>query len=190
MSTNNICSLDFCDRFANVKGYCSAHYEQIFRRGIEPKPIRKIVSKKTNVNTICCLDYCDKPAQGRGYCGTHYAQITRYGLGSPRPVLAYGTKEKKCDAPWCERMTFSAKLCKPCQRKTYRYKITVEQYINLKQVCEVCGGDNKIHIDHNHITGNFRGVLCAQCNAALGLLKENSEIISSLSKYIEERNNV
>lgn len=38
--------------------------------------------------------------------------------------------------------------------------------------------------DHN--TQQIRGELCTQCNAALGLLKENAERISGLIKYLKQ----
>lgn len=51
--------------------------------------------------------------------------------------------------------------------------------------CEVCSIEIDLVIDHCHDTGNFRGVLCRQCNAAIGLLKENKENIKKLLEYSE-----
>ncbi len=55
--------------------------------------------------------------------------------------------------------------------------------------CWVCGelqGTRKyLHsIDHNHKTGEFRGILCSGCNTAIGLLKDSPEIGESLVQYI------
>ena len=139
----------------------------------------------------CKLDYCDNKIAvvSLGYCGTHYAQVTRYGYCEPQPVRTF-EKEKKCDAPWCERMVFSAELCVPCYKRRTRYGLSIEQYISMEQKCEVCGELNNIHIDHNHLTGKFRGVLCNTCNTSLGLLKEDAERIIALAKYAKERCNV
>lgn len=38
-------------------------------------------------------------------------------------------------------------------------------------------------VDHNHDTGEVRGLLCSQCNRALGLLKDNPELIQGLLNY-------
>ena len=71
------------------------------------------------------------------------------------------------------------------------YLLMLEQQ-NYK--CACCGIDAKeagikgLVIDHNHITGAVRQLLCTQCNTALGLLKEDTEIINNLLKYIRKHN--
>lgn len=59
--------------------------------------------------------------------------------------------------------------------------------------CEVCGAfgnDTKkgIVYDHNHNTGKFRGWICLRCNVALGMVKDNIEILQNLIKYLEDNN--
>lgn len=39
-------------------------------------------------------------------------------------------------------------------------------------------------VDHNHITGKIRGLLCADCNRALGQFKESSDILIGALKYL------
>ena len=39
-------------------------------------------------------------------------------------------------------------------------------------------------IDHNHDTGNVRGLLCNECNVALGLLKDDVDTVTGLLKYL------
>lgn len=43
-----------------------------------------------------------------------------------------------------------------------------------------------IHVDHDHITGVIRSLLCHYCNSALGLLKEDPAIIKNMLLYIEK----
>ncbi len=55
--------------------------------------------------------------------------------------------------------------------------------------CPICqrnlnSGHIKLSIDHNHTTGKVRGVLCNRCNIALGMLKENPEIIKQAIAYL------
>ena len=46
---------------------------------------------------------------------------------------------------------------------------------------------NKWHTDHDHQTGNVRGILCAQCNLTLGHAQENPVRLAALIAYLEER---
>ena len=58
--------------------------------------------------------------------------------------------------------------------------------LNQNNCCAIClrninEFDNRLHIDHDHKTGLFRGLLCYNCNAGLGNFKDN---IKSLKKAI------
>jgi hypothetical protein len=44
-----------------------------------------------------------------------------------------------------------------------------------------------LHVDHDHVTGKIRGLLCLECNTALGSLHDNIERIKSLLSYAEEK---
>jgi hypothetical protein len=41
------------------------------------------------------------------------------------------------------------------------------------------------HVDHCHTTGKLRGILCKNCNWALGLLKDKTQAIKGLGQYLE-----
>jgi len=62
--------------------------------------------------------------------------------------------------------------------------------------CYLCLGEgfvmnNKIHherlaVDHCHESGEVRKLLCHNCNRALGLFKDNPELLRKAAKYIED----
>jgi Recombination endonuclease VII len=63
-------------------------------------------------------------------------------------------------------------------------------------VCAACGKPEQstykgkprmLAVDHCHVTGRVRGLLCGHCNRALGLLRENPEHIKALLLYVETR---
>jgi hypothetical protein len=59
-----------------------------------------------------------------------------------------------------------------------RYGITAEEVDRLieKQngVCPICQTEpNRWHVDHDHATGEVRGMLCHHCNTALGNLRDD-----------------
>ena len=47
--------------------------------------------------------------------------------------------------------------------------------------------DRRLCIDHNHDTEKPRGLLCHNCNTALGLLGDNTQVILGLSQYLAQR---
>ena len=100
--------------------------------------------------------------------------------------------------------TSKSTLCKLCSHKRaarynktiYRYKkygITEEFFSNMLQsqnnACAICNrdfiGGTDIKIDHDHKTGQVRGLLCHNCNTGLGHFKDNIKIFQSTIKYLE-----
>lgn len=57
-------------------------------------------------------------------------------------------------------------------------------------VCAICNSPPApgkiLCVDHNHATGKLRGLLCTNCNTALGLLKESPATAESLIRYIKK----
>jgi hypothetical protein len=54
--------------------------------------------------------------------------------------------------------------------------------------CAVCGVSEemcttRLHMDHNHVTGNFRGWLCPRCNKILGMAKDSADLLIRLATY-------
>ena len=55
--------------------------------------------------------------------------------------------------------------------------------------CEVCGVPEiecrrRLHLDHDHETGEFRGWLCGNCNSAAGHLKDSVALTYNLLEYL------
>jgi Recombination endonuclease VII len=78
-----------------------------------------------------------------------------------------------------------------------QYGLTEEQYEQLLNKQNNCcaiwdtlkiEGRNNLHIDHDHETGTIRGLLCSNCNTALGLLKENLILFNKAVNYLSRRN--
>lgn len=70
------------------------------------------------------------------------------------------------------------------------YGLTYETYLEMvrsqNSKCLICGNHNeKLHVDHNHITKQVRGLLCFNCNGGLGQFKDNLTNIKNAVQYME-----
>jgi hypothetical protein len=52
-------------------------------------------------------------------------------------------------------------------------------------VCPICLTPNPQHVDHDHVTGKVRSVLCFNCNGGLGQFKDNPELLHRAADYVE-----
>ena len=74
-----------------------------------------------------------------------------------------------------------------------KYGITIEKYEILlaeqNGCCAIClavtGSDGKrLAVDHNHETGEVRGLLCDNCNTGLGMFKDNPSLLAKAINYL------
>lgn len=79
------------------------------------------------------------------------------------------------------------------------YGITIDEYNKLLEKqnyrCAICGGEGflmdssrhkiKLVVDHDHNTGVVRGLLCHNCNRALGLFHDNEKDLLSAIDYLK-----
>ncbi|MBT2211833.1 endonuclease VII domain-containing protein [Actinomadura sp. NEAU-AAG7] len=54
-------------------------------------------------------------------------------------------------------------------------------------VCVICLRAEAKHVDHNHLTGVVRGILCFRCNGALGQFHEDPRCLGDAAEYLEYR---
>lgn len=82
----------------------------------------------------------------------------------------------------------------------YRFKLTVAQRTEMEvkqnNLCAVCnksetvldfqtGKVKRLSVDHNHTTGEIRGLLCSQCNLGLGHLDDSFDLLLKAAKYLQ-----
>lgn len=78
------------------------------------------------------------------------------------------------------------------------FNMTPEQYnamlVSQNDRCAICpatepgGRAKRFHVDHDHVTGKVRGLLCSACNLAIGMMKDSPEILRKAATYLEVPN--
>jgi len=72
--------------------------------------------------------------------------------------------------------------------------ITLEMYNQMlshqDNRCAICGIQadaikTALAVDHNHTTGQIRGLLCMKCNRGIGYLKDSIETLEKAKLYLE-----
>lgn len=80
-----------------------------------------------------------------------------------------------------------------------KYGLTIAQrdqmLVDQKFKCAICniyldGSSQRLiaSVDHNHTTGEVRGLLCGNCNTALGLFYESEDTLLNAISYLKRYN--
>ncbi len=92
------------------------------------------------------------------------------------------------------------KKAKERARTIGKYGITMEDYNRMlaeqKGMCAICsrpersrlrigGVIRSLAVDHDHKTGEVRGLLCEACNRSIAQLGEDPKILRSAAEYLE-----
>jgi hypothetical protein len=105
---------------------------------------------------------------------------------------------------YCKNEKHPSRPIAPEIRRRYylahRYDMTPEEYEDLWEAqdgrCAICqkiahvmdlrtGSPRRLAIDHDHQTGKIRGLLCHDCNVAIGHLNDDVEILYKAISYLE-----
>lgn len=72
-----------------------------------------------------------------------------------------------------------------------KYGITQAEYTALLTAqgghCAICPATEKLVVEHNHATGEVRGIVCRSCNTALGMSGDSPSRLLGLAQYLLNR---
>lgn len=72
------------------------------------------------------------------------------------------------------------------------YGISIEEYDEMytrqSGKCKICHGkfEGTPNVDHDHATGEVRGLLCGKCNAGIGYFSENVTWLARAIEYLND----
>ncbi len=91
--------------------------------------------------------------------------------------------------------------CKQCKKLENRerwlknkFKLSLNEYDDMLQIqkdkCGICGSLNNneksLAVDHDHKTNGIRGLLCLNCNTALGSFRDSIRLLKRAIGYLEK----
>lgn len=191
MSNSKTCSVDGCERKHKAHGLCSTH---LYRRdkGLPMEvPVRQYENER-----ICKVDGCENSRVGGDgtYCPMHRRRMVRRGDagGAERLRARFG------EAEWSKTNVRRRKNLLDW------YGLTAEEYDRLfvKQNgrCAICKrtspgsararSNMSFCVDHDHLTGHVRGLLCSPCNRAIGMLKDDPDVLEAAARYIRSHRQI
>jgi hypothetical protein len=165
------CSEDTCTDPVDGRGLCRRHYNYAYIRGIlPPRQLRPGVHSLSNLDraaqtadcTICgkgvAVEICERPAPWK-----------------------HGRYKINCQAAY--------RWSKRSQRLRDKYRLSAGDYDRMYAAqngcCAICGGaEQTLSVDHDHVTGTVRGLLCRDCNLALGWLRDSAAVAMKAAQYL------
>lgn len=104
---------------------------------------------------------------------------------------------KKCEIPITNAMNKRYKETGYSREHNLKrlFNMTIQEYNDLFKSqsfkCKICYRNKDINeknfpVDHDHLTGKVRAILCPQCNLAIGGYKDNWKLILNAIKYLKE----
>lgn len=181
----NLCAFESCRMPVHGHGLCGTHYRQKERVGKLSAPHVAIKN--------CGFSGCGRPHKSKGLCSQHYQHFLKF--GSPREIQpARWRGERKhahCTVGGCRAPHSSHGWCASHYGVWRRFGMHPNQYEAMRVAqggkCAICRGApsrDRLHVDHDHGTGQIRGLLCEGCNLALGKFKDSPEILEQAAAYV------
>jgi hypothetical protein len=116
-----------------------------------------------------------------------------------KPISAFGRNRANSSG--------LADYCKPCHNRVMaeikariqgsernyllkrRYGLTEDEVASLRDRqgsrCLICLRRRDLHVDHDHASGDFRGLLCFRCNGGLGQFRDDTDVMRRAVDYLE-----
>jgi hypothetical protein len=116
---------------------------------------------------------------------------------TPEEKIISADKVRQKSIKWYHNNIEKKKIYDKQYQLNKRFNITTEKYneMFLKQngCCAICGKHQKkfkkaFAVDHCHKTGEIRGLLCSNCNRAIGYLYDNILYLNSAIQYLNKYN--
>lgn len=119
--------------------------------------------------------------------GMELLTCTRCSTEKPATLDYFPPHNKKRNGfdSWCRKCRASYRSS--INRGKFRNVISDEALLELKATvkeCVICGTSEPLVVDHDHATGQIRGLLCNHCNRGLGHFRDDSDLLDFARMYL------
>ncbi|MFD8220120.1 endonuclease VII domain-containing protein [Streptomyces sp. NPDC059697] len=179
-----ICSRRGCKKKHRGRGLCASHLAKAHREGNLP-PLQLTLDAAAR-HSLTNVDKVERTADC-SICGPCTAIRVRD--DKRRPVECTGAQRSRKD--------------RDPQRKTRErgywleraYSLTLPEYEGMlrdqKGRCAICGIEpERFDVDHDHVTGKVRGLLCSPCNRGLGQFRDRLPVVLAAAAHLEAHSSV
>lgn len=188
---------------------CNAEKRKQHQESCRANPPTKTVKVATMAG-VCKFDGCNRSVQARGLCRSCFAWCKYYDvLDQYADELKYEPWqsemiERRCSTCrvvkpvelFSKRANKIKSICSECESVARRartlatYGWTVEDFdLAFKSQGGMCANPAcdrpATEVDHCHDSNMAREILCDRCNPALGMLRDDPELIRGLAEYAE-----
>lgn len=192
-----------CPRPRMARGLCQKHYNRFLSKGT-------LDDVRKNAKGKCTApEGCDREHLAGGLCDRHYRRQRAADRRAAQLASRVGRKCVACEAPLAPTngsTLFCSRACKDAERVSSgraaeaglryhfmaRYGLTPQQVNQMAEAgCSICrttdwpGRHNRPHVDHDHETGQVRGILCSECNTGLGKFKDKVHLLENALAYLQ-----
>lgn len=97
-------------------------------------------------------------------------------------------KEEKDFYPYKYYTRNECKDCTALKHGWYKYKLSIKDNIAMRVAqnnkCAMCKENKKLCVDHNHLTGEVRGLVCHRCNIFIAMVERNTQLLEKVKSYL------
>ena len=127
------------------------------------------------------------------------ANSARYAAKHPEKIREAGAKWRAKNPNYSREYTRKLRTEAPDKLRAYRlkhhYDLTIQQkdtmFEKQGRTCAICKRETPDSrgwvVDHEHVTGAVRGILCSPCNGGLGFFLDRADVLRAAIAYLEKQ---
>ncbi len=198
-SSLQACAFEECGTQVEVREWCKRHYGVLYRRGVLPEREPKLSYINVDKRTAECPKHGHVKLRIRTRkSGTEYYACRACERGDHKedPVKArqraYRWRAANPEKRKAQLRRNRVKKAKEVHGWVDDFEQADYEALLLRQngACAICdtrpSSAKHLAIDHDHVTGKIRGLLCTGCNWALGRFKDDPARFDAAARYLRE----